>query len=209
MSIPPRTCDDLVTLPRLPSYNDAQHYAQLRPREELTRGDEEEQSDTRRVRARTAEAQSRSPWDSPVRDDTHAMYGNGSSNPAKGQPKGGKGYGTFQACPYCANPHHTGRDCPQTPSHHQSTYGKGGKGGKGKGKGPAQYPDQGQENLGRWHRGVRGRGKSNTKGSKGAKGGKGTQGQVGAKGQSYGKGLAPTQVFYIQHCAAFNSAANV
>ena len=121
MSLPPRTCDDLVTLPRLPSYNDAQHYAQLRPSEELARGDEEEQSDTRRVRARTADAQSRFPWDSPVREDTYPMYGNGSANPAKGQPKGGKGYGTFQACPYCANPHHTGRDCPQAPPHPMTT----------------------------------------------------------------------------------------
>ena len=121
---PPRTCDDLVTVPRLPSYNDTQHYAQLRPREELVRGDEEEQSDTRRVRARTADAQSRSPGDSPVREDTHPMYGNESSNPTKGQPKGGKGYGPFQACPYCANPHDTGRDRPQAPSHHHGNYGK-------------------------------------------------------------------------------------
>ena len=135
------------------------------------------------------------------------MHGDVSPNPAKGQPKGGKGYGTFYACPYCANPHHTGRDCPQAPPHHQGNYGKGSKGGKGKGKGPAQYGGQGQGTLGRWHRGARGRGKAN-KGAKGAKGGKAAQGQVSGKGQNYGKGLAPTQVFYIQHCATFNSAAN-
>ena len=136
------------------------------------------------------------------------MHGDGSPNLAKGQPKGGRGFSTFHACPYCANPHHTGRDCPQAPPHHHGSYGKGGKGGKGKGKGPAQYREQGQENLGRWHRGARVRGKSNTKGPKGAKGGKGAQGQVGAQGQSYGKGLVPTQVFYIQHCATSNTAAN-
>ena len=136
------------------------------------------------------------------------MYGDGSPNPARGQSKGGKGYVTFHACPYCANPHHTGRDCPQAPPHHHGNYGKGGKGGKGKGKTPAQYRAQGQEYLGRWHRGSRGRGRSNTKGSKGAKGGKGAQGQVSGKGQTYGKGLAPTPVFYIHHFATFNSAAN-
>ena len=131
------------------------------------------------------------------------MYGDGSPNPVKGQSKGGKGYGTFYACPYCANPHHTGRDCPQAPSHHHGNYGKVGKGGKGKGTGPVQYHDQGQGTLGRWHREARGRGKAN----KGSKGGKGVQGQLTGKGQYYGKGLAPTQEFYIQHCATFNSAA--
>ena len=115
-----------------------------------------------------------------------------------------EGYEAFQACPHCANPHHTGRDCPQTPSRYHGYYDQGGKGGKGKGKGPVQYHDQGQGTLGRLHRGARGRGKAN----KGSKGGKGAQGQVSGKGQNYGKGLAPTQVFYIQHCATFNSAAN-
>ena len=87
----------------MPPYEDTQHYARFRPREDLAREDEEEQSDTCRVRPRFADARPRSPWDSPVRDYPRGRYGEGSPNLAKGQSKGSKGFRPFDACPYCAN----------------------------------------------------------------------------------------------------------